>query len=461
MMFLVAFAVLSSATAGGTAAALLWYGERQLVRVAVPGLEVPGDTDGDGSVDIAEIADIRNVLIVGSDSREGLRASERRELGLGNFPGVRTDTIIIVQLDPTRDAAAMLSFPRDLLVTRCDGTEGRINGAFEIGVLNDTGGPACLVRTITDFTGIPIHHYVQVDFRGFVDFVDRLGGVRMYLDEPIVDADANVNLAAGCQTLNGREALGFVRVRKIDSDFGRIARQQRFLREVLEQMTTARVALDIPRLFRLVDAAAKAVDTDRSLTVGVMRQIAFSFRDLSSDRIDARTVPAFNRDINGAAYVVADPEPAQELFAAFAAGEAAPAELGTEGPADVAIAHVPPLIVLNGTGAPGLAAGVADVLQLHGFTIAETANSPQPTTTTFVAFPRGHKEEADLVAEALGGVATRRGDINTPFTVVAGDDIDPVALASEAPTEPPAKAPEGPPAPDYAGASPEEERRDC
>src|SRR3712207_9000302 len=90
----------------------------------------------------------------------------RRRLGLGSFEGIRTDTVILVQLDPRRDAAAMLSFPRDLLVERCDGSEGRINGAYEIGLEKKVGGPSCLVRTVRKMTGIPIHHYVQVDFAG-------------------------------------------------------------------------------------------------------------------------------------------------------------------------------------------------------------------------------------------------------------------------------------------------------
>jgi LCP family protein required for cell wall assembly len=464
---LVSFVLVISMTAGGTAVALLWYGQASLDRVTVPGLDHPGDSDGDGAVDITEISDVRNVLVVGSDSRDDLDRQAREELGLGHsFEGTRTDTIMIVQLDPGRDSAAMLSFPRDLLVPLCDGSEGRINSAYQIGVQTGVGGPSCLVRTVKEYTGIPINHYVQVDFQGFVEFVDRLGGVRMHLDQPIVDDSAHIDLPAGCQTLDGREALGFVRVRKIDSDFGRIARQQRFIREVIEQLSSARIAVDVPRLFGLVGAAATAVETDHSLSLGVMRQIAFSFRELSSDRIDARTVPAYNRTIGGAAYVVADSEPAAELFDAFARGVAAPRELGTEGPADVRIADVAPVTILNSTDHVGLAQQISDSLVNAGFDIATVGNfNGKRAARTFVEYPEGHREEAELVSKALGGARIVSLDAGHDFRVVLGADIDAAEVAalgqqqaSEGPTQ--SAAPEASETPSYAGAADPEEH-DC
>lgn len=453
--------MVSAVTATTTAAVLVWYGERQIENVEVE-TAMPGDTDGDGSVDIPQLADLRNVLLVGSDSREGLTGRDRRNLGTGDFEGVRTDTIMLVQLDPERHGAAMLSFPRDLLVERCDGTQGRINGAFEIGRVNGTGGPTCLVRTVQDLTGIPVHHYAQVDFQGFVDVVDTLGGVSLYLNQPIEDEDAHIDLPAGCVTLSGREALGFVRVRKIDSDFGRIARQQRFIREIVDQVTSASVALNIPKLFSLVESAAQAVDTDHSLSLSVMRQIAFSFRDISSDQIDTRTVPGFNRLIDGVAYVVPDPEAAEPLFAAFREGVAAPAELGTEGPADVRIADVPPVTVLNATRSAGLAAAAAEALRVQGVEIASTGNAEfQDAPYTRIVHPRDRREEAELLAEFFPGARLVRDDMVEGFTVELGADTDAGHLAKLA-EEPPAPTgpPEPDPAPTFRGAE-APERRDC
>ena len=459
---MVAFLTVCVVSTTITAAALVWYGEQQITKVDVE-TQVPGDTDGDGSVDIVELKDVRNVLIVGSDSRKDLTAKERKELGTGQFSGTRTDTLMLVQLDPQRNGAAMLSFPRDLLVTRCDGSEGRINSAFEIGKTTGVGGPTCLVRTITELTGIPIHHYAQINFQGFVDVVDVLGGVRMYLEEPIKDEDANVDLEAGCVTLRGADALGFVRVRKIDSDFGRIARQQRFIREMVDQVTSASVALNVPRLFDLVEAGARAVETDPSLSLNVMRQIAFSFRDLSSDRIDARTVPAFNRTISGASYVVADPEPAEELFAAFREGVAAPEDIGTRGPKNVGVGDVPPVRVLNATTTGGLAAAVAQTLAERGLEIAGTGNAQTQLPRTRIIHPAELREEAAVLRRMFPGatlVPSSEAEA-TQMVIELGPEVDPEALAATlAQQSEPAGAPEPEPTPTYAGAS-AAARRNC
>ncbi|MPZ71927.1 MAG: hypothetical protein GEU74_01645 [Nitriliruptorales bacterium] len=444
-----------------TAAALVWYGEQQITQVEVE-TQVPGDSDSDGSVDIPELRDLRNVLVVGSDSREGLSRQERAELGTGQFSGTRTDTIMLVQLDPKRRGAAMLSFPRDLLVELCDGSQGRINGAYEVGLASGLGGPTCIVRTISNLTGIPIHHYAHVDFGGFVEVVDTLGGVRMYLDEPIVDQDAHVDLPSGCVTLNGRQALGFVRVRKIDDDFGRIARQQRFIREIVDQVSSASVALNVPKLFALVDAGAEAVETDPSLSLNVMRQIAFSFRDISSDRIDARTVPGFNRVIGGAAYVVADPEPAEALFDAFRKGIAAPKDVGKKAPKDVAVGDVPPVVVLNGTTTGGLAAAAAYALEAQGFKVAGTGNAhDQQQEVTRITYPAGRREEADLLRKLFPDADLVLSEDAEGLAVEVGADVDKEELLAvePRPTDP-TGAPTPEPTPTYQGATPSG-KNDC
>ncbi len=457
-VFSVAFVTLCAVLATVTVAGLVWYGDEQIAAVDVE-TKAPGDTDGDGTVDIPELRQVLNVLVVGSDSREGLTPEQRKKLGTGSFEGTRTDTIMLVQLDPRRKGAAALSFPRDLLVERCDGTEGRINSAFEIGKATDIGGPTCVVRTVSEFTGIQINHYVQIDFAGFVNVVDTLGGVKMYLDEPIVDEDAKVDLPEGCVTLSGADALGFVRVRKIDSDFGRIARQQRFIREMVDQVTSARVALNVPRLFRLVNAGAKAVKTDPALSLGVMRRIAFSFRDLSSNRIDSRTVPAFNRTINGAAYVVADPEPSEALFEAFRKGVAAPVDVGKKGPKDVAVADVPPLRVLNGTSIGGLAAEAAAALGARGFEIAGTANADsQGVKRTRIVHPADKPEEARLVAKALPGSRVVSSIGASEIRVILGGTTDLDALRDvPSPTGPPPAEPEQ----EFNGAEEPPGHRNC
>jgi LCP family protein required for cell wall assembly len=428
-----------------SASAIILYGAGSIERLDLPELVAPGDTDRDGEVDVEEITDVLNVLLVGSDSRDGLTDDQLLALGTEAEAGLRTDTIMLLQLDPRRDSVAVLSFPRDLLVTRCDGTRGRINVSVAIGERSGIGGPSCLIRTVTDFTGIPINHFIQVDFAGFIDIVDSLGGVTLFLDEPIRDAFAGADFPAGCVTMSGTDALSFVRIRRIDSDFGRIARQQRFIREVVNEAASVGTLVNVPRLFSLVDAGARAVETDRQLSLNQMRRIAFSLRNLDPDQLDTRTVPSRPRTINGAAFVVAEEDAAELLFAAFRDGELVPEGVGVEQaePEELTAADVPPIIILNGAGVAGLAQLALDELEAGGFTVQETGNAQSfefPRTQVIYA-PDG-LEEAELLAEALGTAVLIPGEEGDELSLVLGADYEPGAVEpAEEPIEEPTEEP--------------------
>jgi LCP family protein required for cell wall assembly len=312
----------------GTASALVLRADHALERVdiraagGVSPAPAEAEEDGDAEVDAAVDAldDVVHVLLVGSDNREVLTREERFELGTGEAEGERTETIMLLRLDPTREGVALLSMPRDLLVTRCDGTRGRINAAYAIGEREGIGGGACLVQTVRELTGIPIDHFVKVDFRGFIDIVDTVGGLTMHLDEPLSDERAHLDLPAGCVTLDSAQALAFVRARHIDSDFGRIARQQRFLREMANEISSVGVVANVPRLFSLVDSVARSLEVDEDLSLLRMRQVAAAARELSHDRIVSFTVPAQFRQEGGNAFLVVDEPAAEALFTGFANG---------------------------------------------------------------------------------------------------------------------------------------------
>ncbi len=461
-------------TVAVSAAAALWWGTRQLERVDVPELAIPGapveqDEEQDGADEDAPepITEVLNVLVVGSDSREGLTEEQMLALGTEAENGLRTDTIMLLQLDPNREKVSVLSFPRDLLVTRCDGTRGRINAAYGIGETSGGEGASCLVRTVTDFTGIPVHHFIMVNFGGFIDIVDALGGVSLYLEEPIVDPYAGADFPAGCVRMTGTEALSFVRVRRLDSDFGRIARQQRFIREVVAEAASVGTLVNPPKLFSLVEAGARAVETDRRLSLNQMRRIAFSLRGLAPENLDMRTVPATPRRIGGADYVVADEEAAEALFAAFRQGVEAPTNLGTEGPQPVDVDDVPPITVLNGAGVSGLASEASEELEEAGFEVAGTDNADSfDVARTRVEHPSDLLEEAQLLASALGGARLVPKEEGGDLVVVLGADWEPgsttrpaprTIAGSEAPTASP--LPEPSPTQTFVGAEPID--RDC
>lgn len=355
-----------------------------------------------------------NVLVMGSDSRAELSEEQRRELSTGRDEGSeRTDTIFVMS---TQDgAAALLAFPRDLWVTRCDGREQRINTAVQ------AGGPGCLVDTIEQLAGIPIHHVMVVSFLGFVDMVDAVEGVEVCLERPIADRDAGIDLPAGCQVLEGRDALGYVRVRKIDNDLARIERQQRFVRALASRMAEPATLRNPLRLWRVSGEVGGALTADASLGVIDLARLAWGLRGVADGELATVTVPAVDATRGGAAVLVPT-EAAREVFRAFRAGELF---RSTDGADEVRPEDVE-LVVLNGAGRAGLAARTRDLLTQRGYTVREIGNTETTSTTTI----RHADEEpaARLLArdvEAAIGIAPRiveDGSVDA-LTLVLGDDL--------------------------------------
>jgi LCP family protein required for cell wall assembly len=215
-----------------------------------------------------------HVLVTGNDSRADLSREEQNELTVGRDEGgLRTDTMFVMSIQGSR--VAILAFPRDLWVTRCDGSTGRLNVAEEI------GGPSCLVTTIRELSGIPIHHHLTVSFGGFRDVVDAVDGVEICLDEPISDRDAGIDLPAGCQTLDGTDALGFVRVRKIDDDLQRIQRQQTFLRALAGEIAAPSTLFNPVRIISLSNEVGGALTADSRLGPIGLARLALGARGLA------------------------------------------------------------------------------------------------------------------------------------------------------------------------------------
>ena len=467
-------------------AVVAYRGNAALTRVDVPGLgdDSPdargdgggeGDGDGDGEAAFDPVDEATTVLVVGSDQREDLSAATRRRVPTGErgvVEGVRTDTIILLDVDPVADEVALLSFPRDLFVRLCDGTEGRVNNAVEVGLEAGRSGPGCLVDTLTRYTGIPVDHYVEVDFEGFLDVVDVVGGVRLYLEEPIEDPAAGLDVPAGCVTLDAPEALGFVRTRNVDNDFGRIARQQRFLAELLDEVTAVGTAANPVRLLSLVETGAEAVTVDSGLSFTTMRDLAFTLRDLSSDQLATYTVPTEVRSTNP--YYLDATDEARQLFRDFRAGrltsrsEAGPTSSASAAPPPTPAPETTPaetqdvgdVVVLNGLGERGVAGAAADVLTGRGFTVSRTGDLPSfdSTTPSQVLHPLDQEAEAQTVSLALGGLPVVADDDVEELTVVVGRgllDGDPPDLRGTGATPPSAS-----PSPTFVGV-PEREVPDC
>lgn len=274
------------------------------VALRLPRAEVEGLADGGRPL---------HVLITGSDSRAGLTDEERAALSTGSAAGERSDSILILTVSGSR--AAMLAVPRDLLVERCDGSVGRINAAIGI------GGPSCLVATVRQLTGLPIAHHVAVTFGGFRDVVDAVGGVELCLDAPISDRSAGIDLPEGCQVLDGTDALGYVRVRKIDDDLQRIKRQQRFVQALAGELVDPTLVLRPWRLYAIANDLGKAVTVDEGLGPVRLLRLALGMRALAAGGVPAATVPADPGTTGAGAYVLIPREvEGERLYAMFRDG---------------------------------------------------------------------------------------------------------------------------------------------
>ncbi|CAN5263702.1 hypothetical protein BH23ACT9_BH23ACT9_14280 [soil metagenome] len=371
-----------------------------------------------------------NVLVVGSDSRDGFTPEQLLELGTETVEGRRTDTIFLLSINGGR--AAMLSFPRDLFLTACDGQQGRINAAYA------RLGPSCLVQTVSTATGIGIDHYVEVNLFGFVQIVDAVGGVPIFLEEPLVDPFANLDLAAGCHLLDGTQAIGFVRSRMIDSDLGRIARQQRFLRQLAGEVVSPSTVVNLPRLFRVAGSSGRSLISDEGLGLLELAQLARAARGLAGAGLATYTVPANAANIGGAAVLVPDPGQAEPLYAAFRDGSilqvpTAP-EVAAIQPGDV------PLRVLNGAGVEGLAAQAREFLIARGFTITGIGNT-DAVPATVVRHAPGLQAAAQLVADQIPGASIAESPESNDVAVVIGPGADFSAPPPPAMEEDPAAAP--------------------
>jgi polyisoprenyl-teichoic acid--peptidoglycan teichoic acid transferase len=434
----------------------------QISSVHVPGL---GKPSSDGSV---------NLLVVGSDTRQGLRQG-----GFGDAAGQRSDVIILVHLVPAARHAAVLSIPRDLYVPVAGtGGSAKINSAFN-------RGPGQLVQTIQQSLGVPIQHYLLVNFDGFREVVDALGGVAMYFPRPVRDDNNGHNESglavgeAGCRRLDGDQALALARSRYFQyqdkagrwhgdpgTDLGRIRRQQTMLRALAAKAVGRNLANPL-RANALVGSVVRSLTKDDQLTIGSAVTLARQFRSFDPARLTTITLPV-DRAVQHAGVVYAAGEPGfeqglrqgweqillprQPAAAAVARLLARPSRPAP--PAPVTTTTAPPPAVLapakvsvtvrNGTSRPGLAARATAALRRLGFKATNGGNAT-PSKTTTISSAGGPAAAATLARAVKAGrkVArtTRPGLDRNSVVLVLGDDFQAVATRVVTPPRPPKPTP--------------------
>jgi len=390
-----------------------------------------------------------NVLIVGSDTREGDNLKYGQQMAAD---GKRTDTIILMHVSPDRDKATFVSFPRDSVVEMppCKSETGApvaartemINAAY------NEGGITCTITTIEALTDIRIDHFVEVDFTGFKNIVNALGGVRICLAKPVDDKKSKLTLPAGWHLLAGEKALGYVRLRNYGdgSDIGRIKRQQVFLSQVVKKATSSELLTDPAKMLNFITTVAQSVRMDEELArdTNTLLQIGQSAQKLTASGVKLITVPwgPHPDDPNRVAWV----QPyANQLFDAIKNDTEVTTPPDPKAKPAVKREQVR-LQVFNGTDTPNRAREVAAELAEQGFVITHVGNARPATAnvpTTTVRYAK--KDAADGVSYGDAVAARLSGDKRAP---VAGK-VKPVTIEKYVPAVAPpptsdGKAPTGP-----------------
>jgi LCP family protein required for cell wall assembly len=271
------------------------------------------------------------MLLIGTDSREDLSERERDTYHLGDVSCYCADTVMLLHLPASRDRLTVVSLPRDSYAELPAHEFAPTGGHHEphadkLNAALSHGGPALMVSTVERLAGLRVDHYLELDFAGFVRAVDEVGGVPVCTTRPLRDEPAGLDLPAGAHTLDGAEALAYVRARHVDgtSDVGRMERQQDFLAAFLDRIASSGVLLDPGRVTGAAEALLDSVRVDPDFDVAEMVELAEAMREVSPSDAEFVSVPLAERERelpNGGTAVVWDAEPAERLFDALREGQ--------------------------------------------------------------------------------------------------------------------------------------------
>ena len=443
----------------GAAAGYAWYLNHQVHRITVKGL-ADAPTKG---VD----AGTENILMVGSTSRCALKV-QNPAYGLctQGVTGINSDVVMVLHLDPANHTVSILSIPRDLFVPNARSPTTKLNptGANKIdaALLN---GPDQLVAAIEEDFGIPIQHYVELNFDTFANVVTALGGITMYFPEPVFDAFSGLNVqTTGCRHLNGIEALQVVRARHLQyksptvtattphtwpqenqSDLARIVRDHEFLRVLATAV--AKRGLSSPTTdLSLVNAVAPQLTVDSGFSASDMVTLVLTYHGVDVNQSPQLTVPVLvanfgSYTFKGGTYgdVEFPAEPQDQSTVDQFLGVTVDANTMAGGllpsPSSVTVS------VLNGTGAATQAGTTAQALGHLGFKIVGTGDTTpvgqeSETVVTYAQKTPADEAAAELITRSLSGaVIMANGPTadGAQVTVTTGTDFS-VNASAPAPT---------------------------
>lgn len=296
---LIGLAVLLGVLVAGGAAAYVWFQNSLESNVETIPDPFAGVTNRPEPAPVDEEAGEEapmNFLVLGSDSRISAGDPSQWEAG-----AQRTDSIMLVHLAGDRESAEVISIPRDSWVEIPGYGYNKINAAFSF------GGPTLMIQTVEDLTGVRIDHFAVADFESFVELTDALGGVDIRVADGAPDGQGGY-YEGGVQHMDGEQALAYTRERKdlANGDFGRVQRQQAWMRAIMAEVNNNRD--NLVTMTKFLTAVSESVAVDEGLDIGEMRDILVSSRNIGSSDVDFITMPyeGTGRSADGQSIVVLD-----------------------------------------------------------------------------------------------------------------------------------------------------------
>lgn len=413
-----------------------WWNYRQL-QSNIQKVTVFGD-DGSGADDVD--GSDQNILIVGSDSRAGATPEELEELSTEDDGGSNnTDTIMVLHVPADGSTATIISFPRDSWVDVPGFGMNKINAAFALGQQATgtfEGGIELLGQVITNLTGLTMDHFVQVGLLAFLRISNAIGGVQVNLCNAVQDDDSGIDLPAGVQTIQGKDAVSFVRQRHglPRGDLDRVVRQQVFLSAAFRRIASAGTLLNPLKLKSLIDAVSSSLVIDDKLDLA---KFAAQMADLSAGNLRTATIPVAGTPdiiVNGqvVSIVQLDTSAIPQFISQLIGQPTAYTKADTVDPSTVSVT------VIDDTTAGGAAEPALDALRAAGFQ-ATTQSSPTVQASTTISYPPGQEAQAKTLAQFVPGAQVAPSGSVTTVTLTLGDDGVTVqtALASDSPSPAP------------------------
>jgi LCP family protein required for cell wall assembly len=359
-----------------------------------------------------------NILVAGIDTRGGLTRRQQLRLHVGRTVSSNSDTLMVVHVPASRNHITVVSLPRDTWVNIPGHGMNKINAA------NGLGGPALMVRTVEQATGLVINDYVEVDFLGFVRVIDALGGVNICLPFAVNDSYSGLRMAAGRHHVNGVTALEYARDRHSFalSDIARISDQQQLLASLFAEATNAGVLANPVRLQQFLSSVTAAIKVDRGFN---LLQLAGEMRGIRSADLTFTTVPLASLNYltpTGQSAVLWNQTAAAALFTGLRNDAGLPPRHARHHRAARLSRAQVSVDVYNGTLIGGLSTRTGRQLAALGFSLHRAGlNWPKHNVAqTVIEYPPGQTAAAALLRAVLPAATMRAGAGLTRIRLVLG-----------------------------------------